>query len=95
MKAFAPLLAAALFIAAGAAQAGPVDPNASAARWSNHSFGERSAYATKVSTVCSGPKCGSVEIRACMDEALQPPVPAAAKGMTIGEAAVTCIRLLK
>jgi hypothetical protein len=81
---------------AGVAAAGPIDPNARASEWSSATSSERMSYARRVAAVCpSSGKCGSVEIKACMDEALRPPIPAAARNMSIGEAAVTCISMLK
>jgi hypothetical protein len=77
--------------------AAAINPNAPASAWSGASSSERLAYATQVEGVCPGSnsKCSSAAIKACLDEALKSPLPAAARSMTIGEAAVTCVVLLK
>ena len=72
-----------------------VDPNDSAEQWRKSSAADRFAYAKKISTVCASSNCGSVEIRACMDEVVRPPVPKTVERMTIGELAVACIAMLR
>lgn len=89
------LIAVSFTLLCQSALAAPVDPNASASTWARIGSSDRAAYSQKVAILCQSRKCGSVEIRACMDEALKPPVPEMAKNMTIGEAAVTCVGFLK
>ena len=76
------------------ATAAPIDPNDSVASWSRASFSERQAYAKRTIVICKSSSCGSVEVRACMDEALRPPLPSSMKALTIGEAAVSCVSIL-
>lgn len=75
--------------------AAPVSPNDPATSWPEAKFSERQAYAQRAAVACQSTNCGSVEIRACMDEAFRAPAPPSAKNTTIGEAAVICIAMLK
>ena len=74
--------------------AAPIDPNALALTWHRSSFSERQAYAARAAIICHSSSCGAIEIRACIDEAFRPPVQKQMKEITIGEAAVTCIKIL-
>ena len=83
-----------IFLLPTLAAAAPIDPNALASTWHRSSFSERQAYAARTAIICHSSSCGAIEIRACIDEAFRPPVPKAMKEITIGEAAVTCIKIL-
>lgn len=72
-----------------------VDPNDPAASWSGISASERLNYTRRASVACQSTNCGEMQIKACMDTVVRPPIPAGVKGMTIGELAVNCIAMLK
>ena len=84
---------------ASTANAAPVNPNAPSEYWGKTPSSARFAYAKLAAAmaydVCPSGKCGSVEIKACMDEAVRPPMPKAIANMTIGEVAVGCISTLR
>lgn len=82
-------------VLASTVQAASVDPNAPADNWRRFSSSDRLAYATRASVACLSSNCGSIEIRACMDEVVRPPAPKAVQSITIGELAVGCIATLK
>ena len=82
-------------VLASTVQAASVDPNAPAEKWRNFSSSDRLTYATRASVACLSGNCGSIEIKACMDEVVRSPAPKAVKSMTIGELAVGCIGTLK
>lgn len=75
-------------------QAG-VNPDAPAVRWSLASSRDRIDYARVAATLCQSRNCGPIQLRACMDEVVRPPVPSAVGSMTIGEIAIGCIKILK
>lgn len=75
--------------------AAQVDPNDSAEQWRKTTAADRFTYAKKASTFCVSSNCGSVEIRACMDEVVRPPVLNTVERMTIGELAAACIAMLR
>ena len=88
----------ALFIScfvASSAYAGQIDPNAPAVNWRKASSGERLTYTKRAAVACLSSNCGPIEIKACMDEVVRPPAPAAVENMTIGEVAVGCISTLR
>ena len=82
-------------VAPSIAFATPIEPNDLASTWSRSPSAERFAYSKKVATFCASSNCGSVEIKACMDEAFRHPMEPSMKGITIGEGAASCITILK
>jgi len=77
------------------AHAGSINPDSPASRWRGETSSSRLAYATQVAVVCQSSNCGSLQIKACMDEVTRPPAPDAVAVMTVGELAVGCIKMLK
>ena len=75
--------------------AAPVNPNDLAAQWRKTPSSERFEYAKRATYACMSRNCGSVEIKACIDEVVRPPLSRAIERMTIGELAAGCIAMLK
>ena len=75
------------------AVASPLAASDPASAWSNATSGERASYANSIAHACMSNNCNTSSIKACLDEALKPPVPKVK--ITIAEAAATCIILIK
>lgn len=95
MKIVRQVLIALVFGSIGANAFAALEPNDRAERWWSVPASDREMFARQMASACKSSNCGNVEIRACLNEALRPPMPAAARNMTIAEAATTCIILLK
>lgn len=93
------LMIAALTLCASAAPniafAAPISHDDLASVWSRAPSGDRLAYARNAAEVCASAKCGSIEIKACMDEAFRSPLVPAMKGMSVAEGATWCMMFLK
>ncbi len=94
MKGFACVMLACFSVYAGSVSAA-VDPDAPARSWANARTSERADYARTAAILCQSRNCGPVQVRACMDEVVRPPMPAGVSSMTIGEIAIGCIKMLK
>lgn len=79
---------------AGAVSAAEVNPNAKIASWNKHSPQEKLQYARAATLLCTSASCTPVDIKTCLDTISKPPIPAAARGVSIGELAVQCISIL-
>lgn len=95
MRLLRPAIAALVSICAQSTALAALDSGDPAAKWSTASSSERRAFARQAASACKSSNCGDVEIKACLDEALRPPVPAAARRMSLAEAAASCIVILR
>ena len=71
--------------------AAAVNLNAPIASWNKHSQQEKLQYAKAAALLCTSASCTPVDIRACLNTVAKPPIPAAAREVSIGEIAVQCI----
>jgi hypothetical protein len=71
-----------------------IDPDAAASNWRSAKASDRLAYSTTTSILCQSGNCSGGAIKACIDEVTRPPAPVATKSMTIGELAISCIKIL-
>lgn len=72
-----------------------IDPDDRAETWWDASRAERIGFSDKAAANCKSSRCGSLEIRSCLNDALKPPAPKAARDMTIAEATASCVAILK
>lgn len=72
-----------------------IDPDDRSETWWNASRAERIGFSDRAAASCQSSKCGSLEIRSCLNDSLKPSAPKAARDMTLAEATASCIALLK
>ncbi len=72
-----------------------LDPDDRSETWWNASRAERIGFSDRAAASCQSSKCGSLEIRSCLNDSLKPTAPRAARDMTLAEATASCIALLK
>jgi hypothetical protein len=75
--------------------AGTISSEDPASSWSLASSTERLAFSKRIERHCMSGNCNASEIKACLDEAFRPPIPAGAKNQSIADGATACIFILK
>ncbi len=72
-----------------------IDPDDRAETCWDASRAERIGFSDRATAACKSSYCGSLEIQSCLNNALKPPAPKAARDITLGEATASCVAILK